>query len=325
MKKIALATLVLALFCLLPTRADAVSYYRESVLSGGVKIVFTERVPIPSPYINAYTYAKCGVLAPDGTFLVEPVYQSISAPVEGRALFCKAGEGYGYFDENWNVVIPAQYQSAKNFSEGLAAVTNAQHMVGYIDKSGLTVVPFQYSAGSSFKNGVASVTRADGTVFNITRTGTADAARTAAETVYDKIAYARALKVELNGRPVTLSAYVIRDKRGNETNFVGLRELAAALSGTAAQFNVGWDGAVNIETGAAYDTPASNAAKLTGNRAYRINAVQTRINGAAAALTGIMLSDDNGGGHNYYMLRDLGQALGFLVDWSRERGVYIET
>lgn len=184
MKKSVLTALVLALFCLLPLRADA-SYYRETTLSGGVKIVFTERVVIPSPYITAYTYDKCGVLAPDGTFLVEPVYQSISAPVEGRALFYREGAGYGYFDENWNVVIPAQYQTAANFSEGLAAVTNAQKMVGYIDKSGKTVVPFQYSVGSSFKGGVASVTRVEtGYSSNVfTRAGVIDRLGNAVEPV----------------------------------------------------------------------------------------------------------------------------------------------
>lgn len=320
MKKIALATLILALFCLLPPRADA-SYYRETTLSGGVKIVYATRVALPSQYINAYTYDKCGVLAADGTFLVEPVYQSISAPVEGRAMFYKEGEGYGFFDENWNVVIPAQYRSVKNFSEGLAAVTNERNLVGYIDKTGRTVIPFQYTAGTSFKNGVATVTRADGTVTYIT---TASLTQTTAKTVYSGTAYARTLQVELNGKPITLSAYAIRDERGNETNYVGLRDFAAALNGTAAQFNVGWNGAVNIETGTAYVPPASTVTKLTGDRAYQVNTAPTLVNGAATALTGILLSDGSGG-YNYYMLRDLGQALGITVNWSSARGIYIDT
>ena len=38
-----------------------------------------------------------------------------------------------------------------------------------------------------------------------------------------------------------------------------------------------------------------------------------------------MLTDDSGGAYTYYKLRDLGKALGFNVDWSAEKGVFVET
>ena len=46
---------------------------------------------------------------------------------------------------------------------------------------------------------------------------------------------------------------------------------------------------------------------------------------ATLAMTAINLLDDNGGGYNYFKLRDLGIALGFNVSWTAERGVFVET
>lgn len=39
----------------------------------------------------------------------------------------------------------------------------------------------------------------------------------------------------------------------------------------------------------------------------------------------ILLTDDAGSGYTYFKLRDLGEALGFTVDWSAEKGIFIET
>ena len=38
-----------------------------------------------------------------------------------------------------------------------------------------------------------------------------------------------------------------------------------------------------------------------------------------------MLKDDQGGAYTYYKLRYLGTSLGFKVDWSAEKGIFIET
>ena len=45
----------------------------------------------------------------------------------------------------------------------------------------------------------------------------------------------------------------------------------------------------------------------------------------SGGLTAFVLTDDEGGDHTYYQLRDLGKALGFNVGWSAERGVFIES
>ena len=64
---------------------------------------------------------------------------------------------------------------------------------------------------------------------------------------------------------------------------------------------------------------------FSGSRAYEPAAAPTNINDVQADLEAIVLRDDRGGAFTYYKLRDLGTALGFKVDWSGEKGIFIET
>ncbi len=64
---------------------------------------------------------------------------------------------------------------------------------------------------------------------------------------------------------------------------------------------------------------------FTGDRSYSAANAATMIDGEGVLMQSFVLMDDNGGGYTYYKLRDLGQALGFNVGWSSEKGVYIET
>ena len=102
--------------------------------------------------------------------------------------------------------------------------------------------------------------------------------------------------------------------------------MASILNGTSVQFQVGWNGAVNIETGKAYTPNGSEMnTPFSGDRGYENASAATNVNGAPAALEAIVLTDDQGGAYTYYKLRDLGSALGFKVDWSAEKGIFIET
>ena len=139
-------------------------------------------------------------------------------------------------------------------------------------------------------------------------------------------AYASTQAVLVDGSTVTFQAYALKDANGNDTNYVKLRDVAQVLNGTAVQFEVGWNGAVNIETGKSYTSNGSEMkTPFSGNRAYSPATAPTNINGAPAALEAIVLLDDDGGAYTYYKLRDLGTALGFRVDWSAEKGIFIET
>lgn len=140
-------------------------------------------------------------------------------------------------------------------------------------------------------------------------------------------AYASTQNVTINGTTMEFQAYALKDENGYDTNYVKIRDVALALDGTTAQFNVGWDGAVNLETGKPYTTRngQENQTPYTGDRPYTNATAATKVNGVVADLDAFILLDDNGGASTYYKLRDLGQALGFAVDWTAEQGIYIET
>lgn len=139
-------------------------------------------------------------------------------------------------------------------------------------------------------------------------------------------AYASTQDVLVDGKAVEFQMYALKDEKGYYTNYIKLRDLAQILNGTSAQFQVGWNGAVNIETGKAYTSNGSEmSTPFQGDRAYEAAAAATNINGRAADLTAFILKDSSGSGYTYYKLRDLGEALGFNVSWSREKGVFVET
>ena len=140
------------------------------------------------------------------------------------------------------------------------------------------------------------------------------------------LAYARTQTVLLDGEPVGLQAYALKDEQGYETNYVKLRDVAYLLNGTDARFQVSWDGAVNVVTGQSYTRDGSEmSTPFSGDRTYAAASAATVVNGNLVPLNAVTLTDENGGGYTYYKLRDLGEALGFRVDWSQETGVLIES
>lgn len=140
------------------------------------------------------------------------------------------------------------------------------------------------------------------------------------------VAYASSQSVLVDGKAVNFQMYALKDANGNLTNYIKLRDIASLLSGTVAQFDVSWDGAVNILSGQAYTPNGSEmTTPFSGDRAYTFATAPTKVNGKEIAIDAIVLKDDQGGAYTYYKLRDLGEALGFTVDWSAQRGIYIET
>ncbi len=115
-------------------------------------------------------------------------------------------------------------------------------------------------------------------------------------------------KLTVDGKAVDCTAYLI-----GGSNYFKLRDLAVLLDGTDAQFEVGFDAAVKtvyLTTGKPY-TPVGG--ELRGN-----------VQPAAANASDWKLVVDNAptecakyliGGNNYFKLRDLGEMLGFAVDY----------
>ena len=109
-------------------------------------------------------------------------------------------------------------------------------------------------------------------------------------------------------------------------DYIELRDLAHILNGTKAQFSVGYDGTISLTSGQSYTvTGTEMSTPFSGDRAYTGGAQTVKIGGKDVTMTAITLLDDNGGGYNYFKLRDLGKALGFQVDYRNETGISIQS
>jgi hypothetical protein len=134
------------------------------------------------------------------------------------------------------------------------------------------------------------------------------------------LAAASTHNIQVDGKPVSLTAYSIG---GN--NYFKLRDVAALLTGTDSQFQVGWDNAaklITLTTGQSYTAVGGELQKgSTSSRLGTTTNTSISLNGADQTFTAYNID-----GNNYFMLRDLGKALGFNVTWDNtSRTVSIQT
>ncbi len=124
-------------------------------------------------------------------------------------------------------------------------------------------------------------------------------------------------KFTVNRKSVSLEAYVID---GN--NYCKLRDLAYALNGTTAQFNVNWIAAqktVEIISGRGY-TQSGGGRALSAKQAKSTSS-RILIDGKYQDLQGYNID-----GSNYFKLRDLQEYLDFEIDWDAKTStVHIST
>lgn len=255
--------------------------------------------------------------------ILPPSYRSITPFDDGKVIAINKNFERAVLRHDGSVVIPfGKYDDISPIRDGLAVVTKDE-LSGYVDGDGKIIIPLTYSYPGWFENGYARVTsdiQGDFRVGFIRNPLTPSPAQNAAT------AFARTQSVLVDGRAVEFQMYALKDAKGNETNYVKLRDVASVLNGTSARFNVGWNGNVNIETGEAYVSNGSEmSTPFSGDRSYQTATAATNVNGAAASLDAFVLTDGKGNGYTYYKLRDLGAALGFKVDWSVEKGVFIES
>ena len=125
----------------------------------------------------------------------------------------------------------------------------------------------------------------------------------------NKAASLTSAAVYLDGKPLSLTAYSIG---GN--NYFKLRDLAKALDGLNTNFEVKWNAAqqrIDLTSKTAYTAVGGEQAALpAGNKAASLTNASVYLDGKPLNLTAYSI-----GGNNYFKLRDLGDALGFGVDW----------
>ncbi len=127
----------------------------------------------------------------------------------------------------------------------------------------------------------------------------------------------RTKSIVVDGKLYEVNTYSELDANNNETNYMRLRDLAYILNGSAAQFNVGWDGAINILDGQAYSANGTELEDiLDGSRPYKPVTQAIKLDGVKVDLKGYNLIDDRGNdGNTYYQIRDVAKLLGFYVGW----------
>ncbi|MBR4424673.1 MAG: leucine-rich repeat protein, partial [Oscillospiraceae bacterium] len=108
-------------------------------------------------------------------------------------------------------------------------------------------------------------------------------------------------------------------------NYFKLRDIAYLLNGTPAQFSVEWDAEANAARVVSGQPYAANGSELVigaDRSATAVRSPQTIvINGEVRS----DLAAFNLAGNNFFKLRDLGEALGFQVDYDAETNTAVVT
>ena len=107
-------------------------------------------------------------------------------------------------------------------------------------------------------------------------------------------------------------------------NYFKLRDIAALLNGTAAQFSVGFDVATHtvfVETGKAYTLVGGELTTGTDKSASCVLSNWTvQVNGEVKDIVAYNLADNN-----FFKLQDLGNAIGFGVEYDKETDTMLIT
>lgn len=139
--------------------------------------------------------------------------------------------------------------------------------------------------------------------------GTVAATRQALRTLTNPTAQVSTHRVVVDGKAAAPAVYEI-----NGNNYCKLRDIAQLLRGTAAQFEVAWNGAaqrIDLTDGAAYTAVGDELTALpAGERAAALTTASVYLDGLRLDLTAYNIEDNN-----YFKLRDLGAALDFGVTW----------
>ncbi len=130
---------------------------------------------------------------------------------------------------------------------------------------------------------------------------------------------ALAFSIQLSAQELVVDGKTVECEKYNidGSNYFKLRDLAQLLNGTGSQFDVGWDGAmgvVSITTNHSYTSPNGHELELSGD-----NSATAQLSSQTILIDGTLQTDltvYNIGGSNFFKLRELGERLGFSVDYA---------
>lgn len=109
-----------------------------------------------SPPVLFEKEGKWGYLDPNGTAVIEPMYEDAAEFSEGLAAVRLEGV-WNFIDTSEHTVIDCHgYETVQSFHEGLAAVKR-NGLWGYINKQGQEVIPPRFEIAGSFRERVAVV------------------------------------------------------------------------------------------------------------------------------------------------------------------------
>ena len=119
-------------------------------------------------------------------------------------------------------------------------------------------------------------------------------------------------KVYVDGERANVAAYEI-----NGNNYFKLRDVAAILSGTSAQFEVSWDEAsqtITLADDKAYTTVGGEMGSIPAvNQTAEDSTALVYRDGTQVHYTGYNINDNN-----YYKLRDIAEDFDFGVTWDND-------
>lgn len=233
---------------------------------------------------------------------------------------------YETYDSSWSVTLTADEVRQKLVAAGYSIGTVANvEVTKRTDTDNVNEVAVTDTDGKQVvisKDDTRTVFGLDSIRYTIT----ANTAKTAAVTpVSTTMPQPASLKItpsthaiKIDGKTVDPQGYNIE---GN--NYYKLRDVAYLLSGTDRQFDVTWDAENNrivLTSGKAYQQTGDEMTGSVSSIIQNLSASDSTIvlDGKSVSLTGYRVN-----GNNYYMLRDLGDALDFFVDFDEETDTVI--
>lgn len=237
---------------------------------------------------------KYGYFSPSGAVLVPPIYDDLSVVGDKGQYFLAEKDGLcGVFDRTGTVIFPFLFPNVWYAEDTGHIFATYGSYLGVAEEA--DYLAWSKYAGQTVEMGPAA---GNETVPSIANT------------------------VILNGKEHTLWAYLFVDEYGGGTNYVKLRDVAALMDGTSAQFEVEWNQellSIYLTRGEGYTEVGGELVPKDGSRRPFVYSYSSLYCDGVPYTRTAYTIDSN----NYFKLRDLADLFDFYVEWDQERGAIV--